>query len=559
MKVCMIVYNNVTKDQRVLREAATLQAAGHMVDIVGIPDADAAAPVEVLENGVRVHRVLWQANAYASLLKSAAIRITPLLIVLGLIVWGLISLIEYLLSGPTNFAYSFQDVTYRTLSSLHTLGWADWLRYALYIAVAGGAAFAVGRLTSGYFGAMAVKRRLDVSEREVMLRYADGLFNNNLMDPSEFPQPRSRIPDWLPELFLELLLEPLDWLGGRSGRFVLYRYRANEMAKLVIRLKPDVIHAHDCIALPTAVQIKKALNIPLVYDAHEVYEAAAARRFGIVDYYTRIHRKLLPKVDKFITINQSAARFYRYAYPYLPPALIIRNATCKLPEFEYDGRLHDAAGVSRSQKILLYQGGYTAERGLPTILRAASYMPSDWTLVLMGWGPLAGQLRHIASVNERRRLRGRQSSLSAPKKVSFVPGVPHRELHLWTAGAKVGIIPYENTVFNHWICSPNKLWEFPSAGVPIIVQPFPELRNVVETYGCGWVLPPELTPGTVADLVATLSDEMIAEARMGCKKFIEEDSWEAVYAGRLVEGYSTLESNVREIELPGEQRVAPKH
>lgn len=537
----MLVFNNVTRDHRVLREAETLKAAGHEVDVVGIPDANATAPFEVLESGVKVHRVLWQANAYGSLLRSATLRITPLVALLAVVVWILMVAIEHALAGTASLARLSHDLTLTLAATIGTLSWIDWTRYLLYVVLFVASAYLIVRLTSGYFEALAARRRFEVSERELTLRFADALFDGKLMKPGEFPKPFSLIPDWLPEPLLELILEPMDWLGGRSGRFVLYRYRARETAKLIARLKPDVIHAHDCIALPTAVLVKKQLGIPLVYDAHEVYEAAAARTFGIVEYYTRVHRKFLRYVDRFITINQSAARFYRYAYPDLPPAVVIRNACHQPEEFEYDGRLHDAAGLPRSQKVLLYQGGYTQERGLATLVRAASYLPDDWTLVMMGWGPLAGQLRHIAALDEKRVLRGRPAAEGTVKRVSFLPSARHDELHLWTAGATVGIIPYENTVFNHWICSPNKLWEFPSAGVPIIVQPFPELRAVVETYGCGWVLPPDLTAGTVVDLVSSLTDEKIAEARAGCRRFIEQDSWEAVYAKRLIELYRALE------------------
>ena len=105
------------------------------------------------------------------------------------------------------------------------------------------------------------------------------------------------------------------------------------MAALAIKLKPDVIHCHDCMALPTGFLVKHALNLPLVYDAHEIYEFAAARVFGINDYYARLHRRYLPHVDRFITINDSIALYYRYAYPDAPSAVVIRNATNKAAVF----------------------------------------------------------------------------------------------------------------------------------------------------------------------------------------------------------------------------------
>jgi glycosyltransferase involved in cell wall biosynthesis len=489
MNICMLVYNSVTRDSRVMREAATLQAAGHRVTVVGVPDGEADAPVETAELGVIIHRVHWQEDARHKLRVSAPLRILPTLIVVGIVLCGLAFLIVS--RGPIAAAISLA---------------------LLFVWLLGVRPFVLER------------ERHD--DRDTLKRQAESLFSGNLK-PGEFPKPHSLFPTWIPETLLEIALEPIDWFRSPESRFILYRYRADAIAKHAIGLKPDVIHAHDCTTLPAAVQVKQALGIPLVYDAHEIYEASAGRRLGAVDYYIRIHRKFLRYVDRFITINRSAANFYRNVYPFLPPAVIIRNAAQRVEEFHYDGRLHDAAHLPRTEKILLYQGSYTGERGLQTLVRAGELLADGWSLVMMGWGPLESELRSIAGQS---------------RKVHFVPAAPRRELHLWTAGATAGIIPYENTVLNHWICTPNKLWEYPSVGVPLVVQPFPELSDVVKTYGCGWFLPDELTPDGIATTVNGLTDEMIALAREGCRRFFEADCWEAAYRQPLLDLYESMKA-----------------
>jgi glycosyltransferase involved in cell wall biosynthesis len=147
---------------------------------------------------------------------------------------------------------------------------------------------------------------------------------------------------------------------------------------------------------------------------------------------------------------------------------------------------------------------------------------------MMGWGPLAAQLKQMREAG------------TVPTKVHFVPAVPAAELLSWTQGAAAGIVPYEDRMLNHWIATPNKLWEYPSAGVPLIVQPFPEMRRVVETYGCGWVLPDAFSPEAIAGVVGSLTDEMLAEARAGCRRFIEADNWQVSYRPRLLALYETL-------------------
>jgi len=500
MKICMLVYNSVTRDSRVMREASTLQAAGHQVTVVGIPDADSDTPVETAELGVTIHRVDWQPDALRRLRRFAPLRIVPSLIVFGLAVWGLIAL-------PGLARAAFAGFLAAVLIYLH------W------------------RVS-----------RMSKTPPDILKRHAQALFSGTLTQ-GEFAKPTSLFPLWIPEFLLELALEPVDRLRGPLSSFVLYRYRAQAVAKHAISLKPDVIHAHDCTTLPAAVQVKKALGIPLVYDAHEIYEAQAARRFGAVDYYIRIHRKFLRYVDRFITINRCAANFYRDAYPSLPRAVLIRNASQRVAPFHYDGRLHEVAGLPLNEKILLYQGSYTGERGLQTLVRAAALLEPGWTLVMMGWGPLDSELRALAA-----------NSL----KVRFVSAAPRRELPFWTAGATTGIVPYENTVLNHWICTPNKLWEYPAVGVPLIVQPFPELSDVVETYGCGWILPDKFSEGGIAARVNCLTDDMIARAREGCRRFIDADCWEAAYRQPLIDLYDSIASQraANVSPIPGVMKAA---
>ena len=89
MNICMIVHNSVTRDGRVLREAGSLQAAGHSVTVLGLLDNELSSPVEYLDNGVRVFRIMWQANAYRDLIWSSILRVLPVLAVLALVIAGI--------------------------------------------------------------------------------------------------------------------------------------------------------------------------------------------------------------------------------------------------------------------------------------------------------------------------------------------------------------------------------------------------------------------------------------------------------------------------------------
>jgi glycosyltransferase involved in cell wall biosynthesis len=321
---------------------------------------------------------------------------------------------------------------------------------------------------------------------------------------------------------------------GRNSR------RTAVIADAVCANEPEVVHCHDVHTLPVGAIAKRRLGCRIVYDAHEIYEELAQGNKGAARRYKWLHNRYVDIVDRFITINESIADWYAEHYPSLPKAMIVMNAAAQMPNsFAYDGRLHEAAGLAPDARILLYQGGFATKRGLENLVLSAAYLPRDWNLVMMGWGRSEEQLRNLA--------RSIIAKADREPPVRFVPPAAQSELPLWTAGATIGIIPYENVGLNHLYCTPNKLWEYPNAGVPVLVSPLPELRKPVEAYGCGWVLTDPQEPQTVAEQIASLTDTEINAARNACHAFIENENW-SKYGERLIELYEKLMS-------PSESRV----
>lgn len=315
----------------------------------------------------------------------------------------------------------------------------------------------------------------------------------------------------------------------RAGTFLrramAYRATRRLMCDEAERFGATVVHCHDLTTLPIGVRWRRrAAGRTLVFDSHELYEESAGMSRTMQRVWRRVLRTNAPFVDGFITINDSIADEHARRYPALARAVVVMNAA-ELPASppSDDGRLRRAAGLGPTDRILLYQGGYSRHRGLEELVRGAAGLPAGWSLVMMGWGSIEGELRRIADVE-------------SPGKVRFVPPAPQSELCDWSAGASLGVIPYENTCLNHWYCTPNKLWEYPSSGVPLLVSPFPELRRAVESGDMGRTLPQPLEPASLGALVASIDDDELRRMREACRRFVEREHW-GVYAERLVEAY----------------------
>ncbi|MCP4833517.1 MAG: glycosyltransferase family 4 protein [Phycisphaera sp.] len=104
---------------------------------------------------------------------------------------------------------------------------------------------------------------------------------------------------------------------------------------------------------------------------------------------------------------------------------------------------------------------------------------------------------------------------------------------------------------NHWFCSPNKLWEYPVAGVPILASPFPELRREIEGAGIGRLLPGVLDGPGLRRVVDSIDEEALLRMRSACRAHARRDHW-GIYLERLLELYRRLDSaptRVCEVEV----------
>ncbi len=531
VKVCAIVINSVSHDARVLKEAESLARAGYDVSVVGIQDANETAPFEALKNGVKIYRAAWRARsarprylghfAWLALLAAAAAALWTIPPDGGARSWRFVAdhssrMLRYAAELPV-----LATIQVLATAALLYFGWRSYRRYR-----ARRAAYA------------------NLQEREVAVQLPMLEAEASKSTPK---RPLLRLPR---RLFLLCKYPSRPDLISRQA-IVIERERA--IADLCVALGPDIAHCHDIGALPVGARVKRAIGCKLVFDAHEIYDQLAQTSAAERGLNRHIARLYADQVDAFVTINDSIATYYRRNFPFLPTPVVIRNAVHKAAAFAYDGRLHQAAGLAPDDKILLYQGGFARHRGLVQLVQSAPLLPEGWTLVMMGWGQFEGELLRLArtgAIQARRSQRSRYHRVDrAPGRVRFVGRAPQEELARWSAGATIGVIPYENIGLNHWFCTPNKLWEYPNAGVPILASPFPEMRKIIEGYGVGWLLPLRLTPEGIAKTIAKITDDEILAAKARCEPFINEDNW-TVYGDRLVHMYADLQSAGQKLRAP---------
>jgi glycosyltransferase involved in cell wall biosynthesis len=267
----------------------------------------------------------------------------------------------------------------------------------------------------------------------------------------------------------------------------------------------DIYTAHDLNTLQPAMLAAHANHAAVVYDAHELYPEVNERLIRLRrGYWRKVEARLLSKCDAASTVNEFIAEEMAKRY-HVPPPTVIYNATNPSPGFDPTSpadHLRTDLSISKERRIALFQGGMTEGRGLEKLVLAAQLLPDNIVIVLMGGGRYRTTLERLAA------------EAGVQDKVYFRDAVPQSKLVEYCTSADVGLITYQAVDLNNYYCSPNKLFDYIVAGLPIIANDLPFLRKMITTYGLG-LIGDMNTPEQIAILISRLlgDDALLAQTR----------------------------------------------
>ena len=241
-----------------------------------------------------------------------------------------------------------------------------------------------------------------------------------------------------------------------------------------------LVHANDLNVLPAGYLLARAWGAPLLYDSHELWTQLDAdwspllrRLFGLIE------GPLARRCAAVVTVNRPIAAELAAAYA-IPMPLVVMNC----PEAPVGGHLPDAelvwggsglvgrAEAAREPLRVIYQGMLdNVGRGLESVIDAGALVDGV-TVTLRGPGSRIGALQqHIVN--------------KTVENVKLEPPVSMIGLVAALGPYDVGVVSYLPLSRNHLFSSPNKLFEYMSAGLAVICSDLPVLREVVTEADCG--------------------------------------------------------------------------
>lgn len=312
---------------------------------------------------------------------------------------------------------------------------------------------------------------------------------------------------------------------GRLGRALVTAARVFAAAQ---RLRPDICHFHDPELLPWGLLLRIS-GSRVVYDAHE-----NLRDDVLSKHY--LPRGLLKPISLVVGSCELLGARGMSGIVAATPDILQRFQRLPRPaagvyNFPLDTELLQNSSWQAREPQACYIGGISVNRGVRELVAAATRCRTRIVLAGPLWDGLTAQ---------------QAAALEGWNHIEYRGVIPRHEVADLMGRSRVGVVTFLPTV-SHVNALPNKLFEYMSAGIPVVASDFPQWREIVSSTGAGLCVDPT-DPGAIAAAVDRLAGDPLFGAecgKNGARAVAEQFNWSA-QAGKLLGLYRRLQPERKE-------------
>jgi len=250
-----------------------------------------------------------------------------------------------------------------------------------------------------------------------------------------------------------------------------------------LEIDADIYHFHDPELIPIGLLLKRK-GKRVVYDVHEDVPRQNLSKPYIPAAFRKPISGMIEALEAF-----SARRFDGVvtATPYINRRFLELGANAvNVNNYPLIGELDSAVPWAEKQDEVFYVGAISAIRGVREIVRSCEFLKSPTRL------NLAGRFSESAVETELKSYPG----WTRVNELGFLDRAGVRDVLKRSVAGLVTFHPLPNHIY----AQPNKMFEYMSAGIPVIASNFPLWREIIETNDCGLCVNP-LDPRAIATAI----------------------------------------------------------
>jgi len=311
-------------------------------------------------------------------------------------------------------------------------------------------------------------------------------------------------------LALKAFNETLGVTNSLPGEFRRILYNQEIVTPIKRRFEhdpPDFIYERASLYSTAGVALAHELNVLLVVELNAplAVEQSAYRATGLGELAAQAERWALLQADAVLTVSAPLRDYVVSLGVELGRVQVVPNGV--------DATLFHPAPPEPSIRarwglgngpVLGFVGGLRRWHGveaLPTLLERLVQRYRGLRLVIVGDGPLRGELEH--TLKER----------GLTRSVVFTGSLPHEEVADLIRQFDVALAPYSKPEHAFYF-SPLKLFEYMACGVPVVAAALGQIAEIVRDGETGLLLPPDELDALTAACDRLLADPALRQ-RLG--------------------------------------------
>jgi glycosyltransferase involved in cell wall biosynthesis len=278
-----------------------------------------------------------------------------------------------------------------------------------------------------------------------------------------------------------------------------------ECYRKAVKIDADLYHFHDPELIFVGWLLKRR-GKKVIYDVHEdvpkqirtkewIWKPVRVMIAKVTGFLEKIFSR---RFDGIICATPSIAENFEH----------LRGRVDVVHNYPLLGELFRSDGNSDERKkrsnCVVYVGGITVNRGTKEMIQAIEMIPSSYNAKLLLGGKFIPN-----------SLEGAAKKMPGWNQVEYLGWLNRTQVGDTLVKARAGLVLFHPAP-NHINAQPNKMFEYMSAGLPVIASHFPLWREIIEGNRCGLMVDP-LNPREIAEAIKFIFDNPRETEEMGCR------------------------------------------